>query len=346
MAITPATLLIASDIRRRMLDMTNAQVLALTQAWVNAWDLLQPEFQDSLEDILSGNKTVTRAMLAKNKRLLAALEQARSSLDALAAGAVNTIELDLMDAVLEAARGGVAIGASQLPPGTVAVGISFDLPATASLDAIVARSLQQIHSNFLPLPADVERLMKASLIRGVAVGDNPRTTARRMVKQAGSRFNGGLARATNIARTETLDAHRAGALATAKANEDILTGWVWSAQLDARTCPSCLVQHGDIHSVDDPGPLDHQMGRCARIDKTKTWRELGFNIDEPADATPNAREWYDGLTEETQRSIMGPERQRLLADGAVKWEDLSTRVSSPGWRDSMHTTSVKNLLNN
>lgn len=345
MAITSATLLIAADIRRRMLDMTNAQVLALTQAWVNAWELLQPEFEDTMADILGGGKPVTRAMLAKNKRLLAALEQARASLEVLAGGAQTTLGADLMDAVLEGARGSVAVGASQLPPGTVQVGATFDLPPTASLEAIVARSIQQIHSGFLPLPDDVVRLMKAALVRGVAVGDNPRTTARRMVKQAGSRFNGGLARATNIARTETLDAHRAGARSAAMANEDILTGWVWSAQLDARTCPSCLSKSGTLYPVAEEGPLDHQMGRCARIDKTKTWRELGFDIDEPADAMPDARKWFDTLTEDTQRSIMGPERLRLLQAGDITWDDLSSKVSSSGWRDSYHVTPVKNLLN-
>ena len=346
MAITANTLLIAADIRRRMLDLTNAQVLALTQAWVDAWDLLEPEFQDTLEDILSASTgTVTSSALAKNKRLLAALEQARTSLGELTQFAEGTVTSDLMEAVLEAARGGVAIGESQLPPGAVQLGIAFDLPATTALDAIVARSIQKIHSDYLPLPADVERLMKAELIRGVAVGSNPRTTARRIVKKAGSRFNGGLARATNIARTETLDAHRAGAKATDKNNEDILAGWVWSASLDARTCPSCLSQHGKLHPTDEEGPYDHQMGRCARVSKTKTWKELGFNIEEPVDEMPDSKKWFEGLTEDTQRTIMGPARLKLLQDGDIGWDDLSTKVSTPGWRDSMHVTPVKNLTN-
>lgn len=347
MAINAKTLLIAADIRRRMLDLTNAQVLALTQAWVDAWELLEPEFQDALEDILraSTTGTVTSSTLAKNKRLLAALAQARTSLGELYTFAEGTVSEGLMEAVLEAARGGMAIGESQLPPGAVQLGIAFDLPATTALDAIVARSIQKIHSDYLPLAKDVERRMKAELIRGVAVGANPRTTARRIIKNTGSRFNGGLARATNIARTETLDAHRAGARATAQQNTDILAGWVWSAQMDARTCPSCLSQHGELHPTDEEGPYDHQQGRCARVDKTKSWKELGFNIEEPADEMPDARKWFDGLTEDTQRTIMGPARLKLLQDGDITWADLSTKVSTPGWRDSMHVTPVKNLTN-
>lgn len=347
MAVNANTLLIAADIRRRMLDLTNAQVLALTQAWVDAWDLLEPEFHDSLEDILraSTTGTVTRSQLAKNARLLSSLEQARASLGELTQFAEGTVSNGLMEAVLEAARGGVAIGQSQLPPGAVRLGIAFDLPATAALEAIVARSIQQIHSNYLPLPADVERLMKSELIRGVAVGSNPRTTARRIVKQTGSRFNGGLARATNIARTETLDAHRAGAKATAEKNTDILAGWLWSAQMDARTCPSCLSQHGQLHPTEEEGPYDHQQGRCARVDKTKSWKDLGFDIEEPPDEMPNAEKWFNGLTEDTQRTIMGPARLKLLQDGDIGWNDLSTKVSTPGWRDSMHVTPVKDLPN-
>lgn len=348
MAITGTTLLIASDIRRRMLDLTNAQVLSLTQAWVGAWDLLEPEFQDTLEDILQGSVkgSVPRSTLAKNARLQAALQQAKASLDELTRAGEETIVTDLMEAVLEASQGHVAIGTSQLPPGAASAGISFELPATTALDAIVARSIQQIHSDLRPLPLDVQRLMKAELIRGVAVGDNPRTTARRIVKRAGSRFNGGLARATNIARTETLDAHRSGARASALRNRDVLAGWVWSATLDARTCPSCLSQHGELHEVEEEGPLDHQRGRCARIDKTKSWKELGFDIEEPADETPDAKAWFEGLTEDTQRTIMGPARLKMLQDGDIQWSDLSHKVTTDGWRDSMHTTSVRDLAAN
>lgn len=58
---------------------------------------------------------------------------------------------------------------------------------------------------------------------------------------------------------------------------------------------------------------------------------------------PDSRVWFDGLTPETQRQILGPTRLELLQSGAVSWEDLSRKVTTDGWRDSMHVTPVRDL---
>jgi hypothetical protein len=96
---------------------------------------------------------------------------------------------------------------------------------------------------------------------------------------------------------------------------------------------------GDAYEVvRDAGGLNERGGP-----KTKTWKELGFNIPEPADTFPDSRAWFDNLTDDTQRAIMGPERLQLLQSGAVGWDDLTVKRSTDGWRDSMHVTPVKDL---
>lgn len=344
MAITAQVLLIASEIRRRMLDLTNGQVVALTQAWVTAWDTLGPDLEDVLAEILAaGEGAVSAATLARSRQLTAALAQAKVTLEQLTGTTVDVVSSGLSTAVDLAVEGHMSSLAAQLPPTAAAVGITFSQPATDALAAIVARTTQQIHSSAIPLADNVVRSMKRSLIRGIAIGDNPRTTARRIVREVEGNFNGGLARATNIARTETLDAHRAGARAAALRNEELLTGWVWSATLDSRTCPACLVNHGSEHPVSEDGPLDHQQGRCARIDQAKSWKELGFDLEEPPNEMPSAKDWFDNLTPDTKSRILGPARYEMLKNGDVRWEDLATKVSNSGWRDSIATTSVKDL---
>lgn len=186
--------------------------------------------------------------------------------------------------------------------------------------------------------------MRSTLIRGIALGDNPRDAARTMLSRVEGGFNGGRARALVIARTEMLDAHRASAQAQDLANAESLAGWQWVATLDTRTCPSCLSQHGTVHPVADPGPMDHQQGRCARLPKAKSWRDLGFDIDEPADIFPDAQAWFEGLPANDQVAVMGQARLDLLKSGKVGWADLSTRRSTDGWRDSYAPASVTDLL--
>jgi SPP1 gp7 family putative phage head morphogenesis protein len=247
--------------------------------------------------------------------------------------------------VLDAVDGHAALIGSQLPANTAGVGVSFTRVSPDALAAIVERTTQQIHSATLPLPADVEQAMKKQLIRGIALGENPQRTAGRILSATEDRFNGGLTRALTIARTETLDAHRAATKASEKANKTVLEEWEWHAALNARTCPSCWAKHGTRHPLDEDGPNDHQNGRCARVTITKSWADLGFKgIEEPASLTPDAQTEFNNLTPETQRAIMGGTRLELLQSGKIQWADLSTVKHTDGWRDSHVVTPVKDLL--
>lgn len=349
MAITRDTMLLAADMRRAIGEMADAQALELTRAWVDTWDVLQPEIEAALLELAGEHSDrVPRAALQRSRRLASALEQAQDALAAL----YDRMEADLIQAstgaIQEAISAQLRLIESQLPPegarngGTVS--LSLNQPNPEGVNALILRTMETIHAQTIPLAPWVAGRMKDQLMQGFILGDNPRTVARRIIKATEDQFNGGLARALNIARTEMLDANRRAARLASMQNAEIVTGWVWMATLDSRTCPSCLANHGTFHPVDKFGPDDHQQGRCARVDKTKTWKELGFDIEEPADAFPDAREWYDGLTEDTQLRIMGPTRQQLLAEGKICWEDLSTNRPSAAWRDSRGVTPVRDLL--
>lgn len=344
MAVTAETLRIVTQLRRQLDVMTDAQTLALTKAWVEAWDVLMPEFQAALVELIgAADGNVPYKTVAANIRLRDALRHTRQMLDELAAQTNGVVTNDLSQAVLDAVDGHAALIGSQMPPQTAGATVSFTRMSPDALAAIVERTTQQIHAATKPLPADVVRVMKRELVRGIVVGENPNRTAARIVKQAEGRFNGGLTRALTIARTETLDAHRAATKASESANKDILEEWEWHAALNARTCPSCWAKHGTRHPLDEDGPNDHQNGRCARVTITKSWRDLGFDIDEPEPLTPDAEAVFQSLTPETQKAIMGPERLRMLQDGEISWADLSTVKHTDGWRDSHTVTPVKDL---
>lgn len=346
MAVTEETLREVKRLRQKLLTMTDEQTVALTRAWAEAWDVLLPEFELALADLLAGAQAgnIPRAVVARNIRLQAALRSAREHLDVLSAQSAGIVTADVSWAVLDAAEGHEALVKSQLPPNTVGITVDFNRVPHDALVAIVERTTEKIHSDYLPLSADVEAKMKRALVRGIAVGDNPRTTAARLMRETEGAFNGGLTRALNISRTETLDAHRAAGKTSELLNRDVLTEWEWHANLDRRTCPSCLAKHGQRFPLEEDGPQDHQQGRCARVPITKTWKELGFDIPEPKSVTPDARQWFDTLTPETQREIMGPARLKLLQDGDIAWSDLSSKHSTAGWRDSYVVTPLKDLV--
>ncbi|MDN4611944.1 phage minor head protein [Arthrobacter burdickii] len=346
MSINARTLALLADRRDDLNATLDAQTLALTKAWVEAWDTLAPDFDAALTELLASAKDgrLTGSQVARNIRLRKALSLAAERLDELAELTQVTVQADVARAALAAAQSQIDTIASQLPPeGQVAVLPTFTQVSTPAMDAIVTRITQQITKDTLPLSEDAQLAMRRNLVRGVAVGDNPRVTARRMIRETEGHFNGGLNRALTIARTETLDAHRSGGRAADIANPDVVAGWSWGSQLSARTCIACLSKHGTEYPPDVEGPNGHQNCRCDRIPVTKTWRELGFDIEEPPSLTKSSEEWFGSLTDKTQLQIMGPGRLELYKSGAASWSDLSRVQQNDGWRDSVTITPVRDL---
>lgn len=348
MAITREVLDAADRVRRSLAQINTNHLVELAGAWAGAWDSIAEDFEEAIGELVNqGAGRLTRTQVSRNRRIQATLEQVAEVLSVLYEESADLVAGDLLYVVRSAVEGQQLVLQGQLPPAPAtgpAVGLQLNAPSPDALNAIVARSTETIHSLSRPLPAVVVEKMKQELVRGIALGKNPEAVGRRILRNVEGEFNGGLTRAVTIARTEILDAHRQATRELAKSNTDILAGWLWSCTLDVKTCPSCLSKHGTLHPVGEFGPIDHQNGRCARIDKVKTWKELGLPGEEPEDDFPNSQEWFRGLNESAQREIMGPTRLQLLKDGKIAWSDLSQRRNSPGWRDSQVVTPVRDLL--
>ncbi|MBP2704409.1 hypothetical protein JOL79_11350 [Microbispora sp. RL4-1S] len=351
MPITRKTLRLIARMRRAVDRITDDLVRGLTASWVHTWDDLSPLFLTAVQDLLSGSpdQWPARGTVLRAERTLHALEQSSAALERLATQVRDDVPAAARQAATIGLTGQTDIVSSQLPYGST-------LPAAAehrqhqadAVDTIVRRTAEQVTVRAWHLEPAATEAMKRELVRGVVTGDNPRDAADAMVKRVEGQFNGGLSRALVIARTETLDAHRQAAEIGQQDHADVLDGWVWHAEVTgpsrARTCPSCWSKHGTLHPMSEPGPLDHHQGRCSRTPKTKSWADLGFDLDEPADELPDARAIFDSLPREEQLQIMGPARLQLLDDGAIEWADLSVRRTTPDWRDSWHVTPVADLI--
>lgn len=213
----------------------------------------------------------------------------------------------------------------------------------SALAAIIARAAGQIHADTIPLSDEAVAAMRAALIEGIIVGDNPIPVARDMVNRAEGAFNGGLTRALTISRTEMLDAYRAASAYVHRANSDLVTAWQWYARLDSRTCPACWSRHGRTYAVTEPGPDDHPRGRCTRLPKLASWKELGITAPEPPSLLPNGEASFNKLSQAAQLQVMGPGRLELYRSGAVTWDQLATWRDTPQWRRSNQPTTVRDL---
>ncbi|GAW54736.1 phage minor head protein [Nocardioides sp. PD653] len=337
MAVTTRTLRLQRQIQRDLKKITDQQTRDLVSAWANAWDEVAPDLTAVLVDMLVAGDRVTRTQLLRSTRLRKALTVIAGQLETLAADAGVRIVGDLREVIDQAGGAQASVIDSQLPPNSDLLdGLdSWSRVDERQIAAMVNRSTQQITSRTKPLSAEAYDVVRRELLRGVASGTNPRATAARMVTRARKGFNGGLTRALTIARTETLDVHRAAAQLAQAEHVDVLAGWIWTADLSARVCPACLSMHGTRHPLSDPGPLGHQNCRCARVPVVKTWAELGFTgITEPESLMPDGASWFNGLDSGTQLQILGPTRYVAYQNGTYPMSSWATRRSTPGWRDS------------
>lgn len=342
MAVTSYTLRLQRSLSLRLDEVTDRQTRLLVAAWARAWDEVAPDLNQVLVEMLVAGEHVTVTQMRRSLRLRAALQVIAQHLEVLAAQTGVLITGDLQGVIDTAGSAQASILDSQLPPGTMTAAdlTTWTRVDARQIDAIVRRSTQRITSRTRALSREAQRAIRRELVRGVSAGSNPRVTARRILARVEGRFNGGLTRALVISRTETLDAHRAAAQLGQNQHLDVLAGWTWVTALDRRTCPSCLAQHGTVHPPSEPGPFDHQQGRCVRMPVTKPWADLGFAIPEPPSLLPDAQAWFDSLPVADQVAILGPGRHAAYAAGEFPMSQWSVRRSNPGWRDSYTTARV------
>lgn len=326
--ITKETLAALAESRRQ----TGHLIDGATNDIITAWLKALKETQDELRRVLAENPFDVHDRVARleqsqqviAERIAEVAEETRARLTPEAERMVNL-----------AAAQQEALIATQLPPGH---GISFTRPGTEAVNAMVQRTTEQITVRSYYLSKDATLAVQEALRIGVAGGLGPDEIAQRMIDRVDGVFHGGMARATVIARTEMMDTYLDASLQSRLENADIMAGWEWFAHLDSdRTCISCIAQHGTRHPFDEPGPLDHHQGRCDALPVTKTWRELGIDIDEPPGTEiETGVDWFHGLDEDKQRSILGPKRFEAWQDGRFPPEMWSQRRSSEGWRDAYH----------
>lgn len=119
-------------------------------------------------------------------------------------------------------------------------------------------------------PSLTERIID-QITENIGLGRNPRVTAQNIADLLGT----GLADAVRWARTTQMEVYRETNSETMRANENILDGWYWFAQLDDNTCEVCREEHGTFHELDED--LDgHWNCRCTQIPHVRGDDPPGF----------------------------------------------------------------------
>jgi SPP1 gp7 family putative phage head morphogenesis protein len=175
----------------------------------------------------------------------------------------------------------------------------------------------------------VRREIQQGLQRGQSV---PNIVRRLTGTKANGRRDGALKtprrHVTSMVRTAANHYSNHAREAVYEANADLIKGYRFVATLDFRTSKTCAGLDGQVFPLDAtyPRPPMHWGCRSTTVPVPRTWREMGFAIDELPVSTReslngqvpedlNFSEWFKGQDPRMQKEYLGPARFALYSQG-------------------------------
>jgi len=318
--------------RSDLLRQDAAQMRAMTERWRQVEANLQAEVLRFTERVRQDGLTVGQLQSRQFQldRYVSLLSQVRRELDKYT---------DYAEPVIVAGQRQAA-----------ATGINA---ATAAINAVASEAGTRIAFDVLPVNA-VQNLvglagngsplrtllvgsygagadgMFNELINATAKGQNPRVTARNMVRQGLSQS---LDRMLLTARTEQLRVFRESSRQQ-YINSGVVTQYRRLATKSPRTCLGCLLSDGELYELED-SLREHPGGRCTLIPVVK-----GF----PPVKWETGQDWLLNQSTATQRSIMGPGRFKAWQEGRIDLPAMVTVRRNSIWGDSVQPTPLRDLV--
>jgi hypothetical protein len=236
------------------------------------------------------------------------------------------------------------------------IGLEASLPSAAVLKAMVSDSLIQgapLKDWWEKMGADTAFKFSAQVRQGVAQGETLQQVIMRIV---GSKKKGIVGimeishrHASTLVHDSIMQIANDARMAVYKANADIMKGFEWLSTLDSNTCVSCMAYCGaqwDMggNSIKGDLPLKnpplHPNCRCVLTPLTKSYRELGLNIDEmpPGTRASDLGQVPAGMTmdaflkrhdTEYLNDLLGPGRAKLFQDGKITLRQLVDGTGRP-----------------
>jgi SPP1 gp7 family putative phage head morphogenesis protein len=309
---------VLKDLNRRLAALT-AQIEAEREAGheVSQWWLQR---QERFRDLIAQQEKLTLGFLRDS---LTQLEGMKGKAIAQANGDAPELTQAVLGSAPARAEALVANSFSRLP--------------TSQLEHLVRNAAdgRPLGSLFAEIAPEATKAVKDALVSGVARGAGVKVIAADVRKAAGIAQN----RAMLITRTEVIRAYRETAFENYRRSE-VVTGWIWIAEVNG--CPVCTAEHGSEHSTEES--LDSHPGcRCTAMPKTKSWRELGYDLPDTRPQITPGPERFAALPQADRLAILGRSRFEAYERGEVTLEEMVRPTHSPRWGEGKRVATLAEL---
>lgn len=193
------------------------------------------------------------------------------------------------------------------------------------------------------MEATAVRRVKEAITQGVIQGETIQDMVRRIRGSRALNYRDGVMTtsrrgAETMVRTAVSHVTSAARDILYEENRDIIAKEKWLATLDTRTCPQCQGLDGKTFEVGKGVRTPaHLSCRCVRIPVLKTWREMGFDIDElepgtrasmngQVSASLNYNDWLKQQSAAVQDEALGPTRGAMFRRGGMTVDSFTNRA--------------------
>lgn len=271
------------------------------------------------------------------RRFDALLKEIRATYAEIYGSAATELKQQMIDFAGVQSQAAAAVLATQLP-------VTYNIiQATAEqLKAIVDVAPVMVGPDkkllleeiFTSLAAGKEESIRGAIRLGMVEGETISQMVQRLRGTKANQYKDGVlevSRRHAEAMTRTIVNHTSNQAmqATFKNNADVVKGWVFTATLDSRVSLTCSSLSGTVWPVGEgPLPPRHPNCRSIAVPELKTWREMGFDIDELPPGMRSSKDglvsadisfsgWLKGQDKETQIDILGKTRAELFRSGKM-----------------------------
>jgi len=336
---------IIATYQRQLANLDDAATARLLQSYQAAYTQLEAHQAALLAEIAT-MENVTSAAIYKRDRYQRLISETRRLMDRYGAVIEDQVRADapgVMRLGTDQARDLIQGAFDGIPePQRGSILATFQVMPTDAIEAMTAALLEDSPlwtETLASFGDDAAQGIADELITHLLSGKNPIDTARAMMNVWGVP----LTRALRIARTEHLRAFRAASLVNYQRNAHLLDGWRWHANLDVRTCMSCVNLHGTLFPLTET-MSDHIAGRCVMIPEVKSLAEyglgqVGYDLKEG-----DGERWFNEQPEKMQKGMMGPGKYEAWQANKFKFSALSTAKQSKVWGRMFVETTLGELI--
>lgn len=299
--------------------------------------LLNQADADILRKIAATDAPFTKA------RLAALLKEIRTAYREIYSEAGSELKQQMLDFAGVRADQTAALIATQLPVNyNIIQATAEQLRAIVDVAPVTVGPDKKLllEEIFTSLSNGKEEAIRGAIRLGLVQGETVDQMVRRIKGTRAAQYKDGILEvhrrhAESIVRTVTNHVSNQAMQATYANNADVVKGWVFTSTLDGATSLTCRSLAGTVWPIGKgPIPPRHVRCRSVAVPEIKSWRELGFDVDE---LPPGMRSSKDGLVrsdismDEWMRTqskseildMLGKTRADLFTSGKLKISSFS-----------------------